>query len=397
MSPEEQLQRIRARAEKLIGADDLLKRLKEGRRLRVKLGVDPTRPDLTFGHMVVFQKLRQFQELGHQAVLIIGDYTTRIGDPTGKSETRPVLSEQEIEENAKTYLEQAYQILDPKKTEVRRNSEWFGKMSFLDALQLSRRMTVAQMLARDDFAKRHASNTPISIVEFLYPLLQGYDSVMLKADIEIGGSDQLFNMLVGRDLQEQDKMAPQAVLGMPLLVGLDGKKKMSKSANPPNYIAFNHGAKDMFGLIMSIPDATMWVYYDLLLLSTPEELAALKAGHPMEAKKQLATRLTDKFHGAGAGAKERAEFENVFSKGGVRTDMPEFTWAAVSGGAAEVGIVDLLAATNLFPSKKEIRRLIEGGAVKIGDDKVSDPAQKVAQPAGELVIQAGKRTFVKVK
>jgi tyrosyl-tRNA synthetase len=267
-------------------------------------------------------------------------------------------------------------------------------MSFLDALQLSRRMTVAQMLARDDFAKRHASNTPISIVEFLDPLLQGYDSVMLKADIEIGGSDQAFNMLVGRDLQEQDKMAPQAVLGMPLLVGLDGEKKMSKSLG--NYIAFNHGAKDMFGRIMSIPDATMWVYYDLLLLATPEELAALKAGHPMEAKKQLATRLTDKFHGDGAGAKERAEFENVFSKGGVRTDMPEFAWAAVSGGAAEVGIVDLLAATNLFPPR-EIRRLIEGGAVKIGDDKVSDPAQKVAQPSGELVIQAGKRTFVKVK
>jgi tyrosyl-tRNA synthetase len=395
MSPAEQLKVMKSRTEKFIGEAEILKRLEAGTTLRVKLGVDPTRPDLTFGHMVVFNKLRQFQELGHQAVLIIGDYTTRIGDPTGKSETRPVLSEQEIEENAKTYLEQAFKILDPKKTEVRRNSEWFGKMSFLDALQLSRRMTVAQMLARDDFAKRHASNTPISIVEFLYPLLQGYDSVMLKADIEIGGSDQLFNMLVGRDLQEQDKMAPQAVLGMPLLVGLDGEKKMSKSLG--NYIAFNHGAKDMFGRIMSVPDATMWVYYDLLLLSTPEELAALKAGHPMEAKKQLATRLTDMFHGAGAGAKERAEFETVFSKGGVRTDMPEFAWAAVSGGAAEVSIVDLLAATNLFPSKKEIRRLIEGGAVKIGDDKVSDPSLKVAPPSGELVIQAGKRTFVKVK
>ena len=396
MSPAEQLKVMKSRTEKFIGEAEILKRLEAGKTLRVKLGVDPTRPDLTFGHMVVFNKLRQFQELGHQAVLIIGDYTTRIGDPTGKSETRPVLSEQEIEENAKTYLEQAFKILDPKKTEVRRNSEWFGKMSFLDALQLSRRMTVAQMLARDDFAKRHASNTPISIVEFLYPLLQGYDSVMLKADIEIGGSDQLFNMLVGRDLQEQDKMAPQAVLGMPLLVGTDGKKKMSKSSVPPNYIAFNHSAKDMFGGIMSVPDATMWVYYDLLLLSTPEEIAALKAGKAIESKKQLATRLTDIFHGAGAGAKERAEFENVFSKGGVPADAPQFTWAAVSGGLAEVGIVDLLAATNLFPSKKEIRRLIEGGAVKIGDDKVSDPAQKVAQPAGELVIQAGKRTFVKV-
>ncbi len=395
MSPEEQLQRMRARAEKFIGGEDVLKRLKEGRRLRVKLGVDPTRPDLTFGHMVVFQKLREFQDMGHQAVLIIGDYTTRIGDPTGKSETRPVLSEAEIEENARTYLDQAFRILDPRKTEVRRNSEWFGKMSFLDALQLSRRMTVAQMLARDDFAKRHAANVPISLVEFLYPLLQGHDSVELKADVEIGGSDQLFNMLVGRDLQEQHGQPPQAVLGMPLLVGLDGEKKMSKSLG--NYIAFNHAAKDMFGRIMSVPDATMWAYYDLLLLAAPAEVAELRALHPMEAKKRLAARLTDKFHGEGAGARERAEFENVFSKGGVRSDMPEFAWDALSGGAAEVGVVDLLAATGLFPSKKEVRRLIEGGAVRLGEEKVADPARKVARPAGELVIQAGKRTFLKVK
>jgi len=395
MSPEEQLQRMRARAEKFIGGEDVLRRLKEGRRLRVKLGVDPTRPDLTFGHMVVFQKLREFQDMGHQAVLIIGDYTTRIGDPTGKSETRPVLSEAEIEENARTYLDQAFRILDPKKTEVRRNSEWFGKMSFLDALQLSRRMTVAQMLARDDFAKRHAANVPISLVEFLYPLLQGHDSVELKADVEIGGSDQLFNMLVGRDLQEQHGQPPQAVLGMPLLVGLDGEKKMSKSLG--NYIAFNHAAKDMFGRIMSVPDATMWAYYDLLLLAAPAEVAELRALHPMEAKKRLAARLTDMFHGEGAGARERAEFENVFSKGGVRSDMPEFAWDALSGGAAEVGVVDLLAATGLFPSKKEVRRLIEGGAVRLGEEKVADPARKVARPAGELVIQAGKRTFLKVK
>ncbi|MBM3826463.1 MAG: tyrosine--tRNA ligase [Verrucomicrobia bacterium] len=395
MSPEEQLQRMRARAEKFIGGEGVLRRLKEGRRLRVKLGVDPTRPDLTFGHMVVFRKLREFQDMGHQAVLIIGDYTTRIGDPTGKSETRPVLSEAEIEENARTYLDQAFRILDPGKTEVRRNSEWFGKMSFLDALQLSRRMTVAQMLARDDFAKRHAANVPISLVEFLYPLLQGHDSVELKADVEIGGSDQLFNMLVGRDLQEQHGQPPQAVLGMPLLVGLDGDKKMSKSLG--NYIAFNHPAKDMFGRIMSVPDATMWAYYDLLLLAAAAEVAELRVLHPMEAKKRLAARLTDIFHGEGAGARERAEFENVFSKGGVRSDMPEFAWDALSGGAAEVGIVDLLAATNLFPSKKEIRRLIEGGAVRLGEEKVADPARKVARPAGELVIQAGKRTFLKVK
>jgi tyrosyl-tRNA synthetase len=285
--------------------------------------------------------------------------------------------------------------LDPKKIEVRRNSEWFGKMSFLDALNLSRQMTVAQMLVRDDFAKRYSEQTPISIVEFLYPLLQGHDSVMLKADIEIGGSDQLFNMMVGRDLQEKAGQPPQAVLGMPLLVGLDGEKKMSKSLG--NYIAFNENPKDMFGKIMSVPDDTMWVYYQLLLECSDEEIKSLQAQHPMEMKKQLAVKLTDKFHGTGAGAKERQEFETVFSKGGVRTDMPEFSWDALSAGANEAGIVDLLAATGLFPSKKEVRRLIEGGAVKIGDEKVSDPALKISRPTSEIIIQAGKRTFVKIK
>lgn len=395
MSPAEQLTAMKARTEKFIGGEDILKRLEAGKTLRVKLGVDPTRPDLTFGHLVVLNKLRQFQDLGHQAVLIIGDYTTRIGDPTGRADTRPVLTEEEIAFNAQTYLEQAYRILDPQKTEIRRNSEWFGKMSFLDALQLSRQMTVAQMLVRADFSKRHASNTPISIVEFLYPLLQGHDSVMLQADLEIGGSDQLFNMMVGRDLQEQAGQAPQAVLGMPLLVGLDGEKKMSKSLG--NYISFKHSPKDIFGKVMSVPDATMWVYYRLLLELSEAEIHGLQAQHPMEMKKQLATRLTDKFHDDGAGAKERAEFENVFSKGGARSDMPEFTWSALAGTATELGIVELLAATNLFPSKKEIRRLIEGGAVKLGEDKVADPACKVAKPSGELVVQAGKRTFVKIK
>ena len=395
MSAAEQIQLMKARTEKFIGEQEIIKRLSAGKTLRVKLGVDPTRPDLTFGHMVVLNKLRQFQDLGHQAVLIIGDYTTRIGDPTGRSDTRPVLSEAEIESNAQTYLEQAYRILDPKKTEVRRNSEWFGKMSFLDALNLSRQMTVAQMLVRDDFAKRYSEQTPISIVEFLYPLLQGHDSVMLKADIEIGGSDQLFNMMVGRDLQEKAGQEPQAVLGMPLLVGLDGEKKMSKSLG--NYIAFNENPKDMFGKIMSVPDVTMWVYYRLLLECGDEEIKSLQAQHPMEMKKQLAVKLTDKFHGTGAGSKERQEFETVFSKGGVRTDMPEFSWDALSAGANDAGIVDLLAATGLFPSKKEVRRLIEGGAVKVGDEKVSDPALKISRPTSEIIIQAGKRTFVKIK
>lgn len=395
MSAAEQIQLMKERTEKFIGEQEIIKRLIAGRTLRVKLGVDPTRPDLTFGHMVVLNKLRQFQDLGHQAVLIIGDYTTRIGDPTGRSDTRPVLSESEIEANAKTYLEQAYRILDSKKTEVRRNSEWFGKMSFLDALNLSRQMTVAQMLVRDDFAKRYSEQTPISIVEFLYPLLQGHDSVMLKADIEIGGSDQLFNMMVGRDLQEKAGQPPQAVLGMPLLVGLDGEKKMSKSLG--NFIAFNENPKDMFGKIMSVPDDTMWVYYRLLLECSEGEIKSLQSQHPMEMKKQLAVKLTDKFHGIGKGQKEREEFEAVFSKGGVRTDMPEFSWDTLAPNLSDISVVDLLAATGLFPSKKEIRRLIEGGAVKVGNDKIGDPAAKLSRPQNELIIQAGKRTFVKIK
>ena len=395
MSPADQLARIKARTERVIGEDALLERLKAGKVLRVKLGVDPTRPDLTFGHMVCLNKLREFQDLGHQAVLVIGDFTTRVGDPTGRSAARPVLTPEEIAANAATYLDQAYRILDRAKTEVRPNGDWFGKMSFLDAIQLCRHMTVQQMLARDDFSKRHASNSPISLVEFLYPLLQGHDSVELRSDIEIGGSDQLFNMLVGRDLQTQAGQPPQAVLTMPLLVGLDGEKKMSKSLG--NYIAFNDTAKDIFGKVMSVPDATMWTYYRLLLGADEAEVARRQAEHPMEMKKQLAAALTAKFHGPDAGAHERAQFEKVFSKGEARDDMPEFPWDKLAPGSADAGVVDLLAATGLFPSKKEILRLIEGGAVKLGDAKVADRSQRVARPSADLVIQAGKRTFVKIK
>jgi tyrosyl-tRNA synthetase len=267
--------------------EDLKKKLAEGRPLRIKLGVDPTRPDLTFGHMVVFNKLRQFQDLGHEAILIIGDFTTLIGDPSGRSSTRPVLTKEEIQANAETYVEQAYKILDAEKTTVRYNSEWFGEMGFEDCLQLARRMTVARMLERDDFSKRYAAQTPISIIEFLYPLVQGQDSVEIHADLEIGGSDQLFNCLVGRQLQKDVGQDPQVVLTLPLLVGTDGVKKMSKSQD--NYIAFNDAPKEMFGKIMSISDEVMWDYYRLLLLKTPDEIAALQAGHPMTNKKALAS------------------------------------------------------------------------------------------------------------
>ena len=265
---------IRINTETVIGESELEDRLHGNKPLRVKLGVDPTRPDLTFGHLVVFNKLRQFQDLGHEALLIIGDFTTLIGDPSGRSNTRPVLTKEEIVENAQTYLDQAFKILDQEKTTVFYNSEWFDAMSFEDCLKLSRKMTVARMLERDDFAKRYASQAPISMIEFMYPLIQGYDSLVLNADVEIGGTDQLFNMLVGRALQKDAGKQEQAVITMPLLVGLDGSKKMSKSAD--NFIAFTDNAKEMFGKIMSISDDTMWTTTACCLNSLRTKLKILK-------------------------------------------------------------------------------------------------------------------------
>lgn len=372
---------------------ELVKKLAENRPLRIKLGVDPTRPDLTFGHMVVFNKLRQFQDLGHEAILIIGDFTTLIGDPSGRSATRPVLAREEIEQNAATYVEQAYRVLDRNKTTVRFNAEWFGRQSFLDCLQLARKMTVARMLERDDFSKRYSAQTPISIIEFLYPLVQGQDSVEIHADVEIGGSDQLFNCLVGRGLQKDAGQPEQVVLTMPLLVGLDGAKKMSKSQD--NYIAFNDSPKDMFGKIMSINDDVMWDYYRLLLLKTDAEIESLQSGHPMAAKKNLARTLTDKIHGAGAGDHELEQFEKVFSQNQRPDEMPRFTWAAVADGESQT-LVNILGATDLFPSKKEARRLIQQGSVKINDTKETDPFREVAIAELPVVIQAGKRIFFEV-
>ena len=380
--------------ETFIGEEDLQERLDAGKKLRVKLGVDPTRPDLTFGHMVVFNKLRQFQEAGHQAVLIIGDYTAMIGDPSGRSSTRPVLTQKEVEENAQTYLDQAFKILDKDKTEVRFNSEWFGKMSFGDTLALARRMTVARMLERDDFAKRYQAQEPISIVEFLYPLVQGYDSVVLESDIELGGSDQLFNMLVGRSLQKEEGKPGQAVATLPLLVGLDGVRKMSKSYD--NYIAFTDSPKDMFGKIMSINDDVMWDYYKLLLLESDEKIEELKGRHPMESKKQLASTLTSMFHGDEAGPREREQFEAVFAKKENPDDMTEIPWAGQGGDDAEKGLVDLLGTTNQFGSKGEIRRLVKQGAVKVDGKVFNDPQGKLPKPDGEVVVQCGKRKFFKV-
>ena len=380
-------------AEVFIGAEDLKEKLAAGKRLRVKLGVDPTRPDLTFGHMVVFNKLRQFQDLGHQAVLIIGDYTACIGDPSGRSALRPVLTREEVMENAKTYLAQAFKILDESRTEVHYNSEWFGGMSFGDLLNLARKMTVARMLERGDFAKRYASKTPISIVEFLYPLVQGYDSVMIESDVELGGTDQLFNNLVGRDLQRDAGQSGQAVITMPLLVGLDGEKKMSKSYG--NYIAFNDTPRDMFGKIMSVGDDTMWKYYQYLLLETPEQIERMKSEHPMKCKKNLACLMVSRFFGADVGRAELENFEKVFSKNEIPDEMPEFAWDSVAQSDS-APIVNVMAETKLFPSKKEVRRLIEQGAVKLDSERVSDPFLALSRPVNPLVLQAGKRVFFRI-
>lgn len=383
---------IEENAEAVIGGEELMERIRGGKKLRVKLGVDPTRPDLTFGHMVVFNKMRQFQDLGHDCILLIGDYTATIGDPSGRNETRPVLTEDEVRSNAETYLEQAFKILDEERTLVRYNSEWFSKMSFGDCLNLARQMTVARMLERDDFSKRFGSRTPISIVEFLYPLVQGYDSVMLRADVELGGSDQLFNMLVGRALQKDAGQPEQAVVTMPLLVGLDGTKKMSKSAD--NFIAFNDSPKEMFGKVMSIGDDTMWDYYRLLLCMDEEIIERHKQDHPMDAKKHLASSLVAMFHSLEEARHEMTQFEKVFSNKDRPDDMPSFMWGDLaSTDDLERPLADVMVATNLFPSKKEVRRLIEQGGVRIDDVKVEDPHYRLPKPVGPLVIQAGRRKF----
>jgi tyrosyl-tRNA synthetase len=380
--------------ETIIGEEELAEKICSGQKVRVKFGVDPTRPDLTFGHLVVFNKLKQFQDAGHEAILLIGDYTARIGDPSGRSDLRPELTEEEVEKNASTYLEQAFKILDKEKTIVRKNSEWFSKMSFAESLNLTRKMTVAQMLERDDFSKRFKSNQPISMVEFMYPLIQGYDSVVLESDLEIGGSDQLFNMLVGRNLQKDMGMATQAVLTMPLLVGLDGVRKMSKSYD--NYIAFNDSSKDIFGKIMSLSDDAMWEYFKLLLNFNDNQLDDLKNLHPMDAKKTLAESLTSLFFDEFVGEKERAEFSKVFSKGKLPTEMPTFSISSLD--LDKPTLLSILSNTENFDSKGAIRRLVKQGGVKVNNEKASDPEAEITLEGGadELIIKAGKKIFIRV-
>jgi tyrosyl-tRNA synthetase len=378
-SPEQQLEWLTAGCETVVTREELLKKLQAGRPLRVKLGCDPTAPDLHLGHSVVLRKLRQFQDLGHKAVLIIGDYTALIGDPTGQNKTRPMLSPDDIERNANTYLEQAGKILDtaPGKLEIRRNSEWLAPMSFADVIRLASKMTVARMLERDTFQKRYTAGEPISVHELLYPLMQGYDSVKINADVELGGSDQTFNNLVGRDLQRDAGQEPQVVMILPILEGLDGVEKMSKSKG--NYIGLNDSPTDMFGKVMSISDELMARWYPLLFGDQP-------TGHPMQAKKELARRIVEQYHGAGTQALE--EFEKRFQKG-------DYSDARTLSVPAKIWIVELIERTGKFKSRSDIRRVIHQGGVSLDGEKITDDKARLTVRDGQI-LKAGKLVVVKL-
>ena len=383
MDIQAQLKALRRGTVELVSEEDLAKKLSSGRRLRVKLGVDPTSADLHLGHSVVLQKLRQFQDLGHTAVLIIGDFTATVGDPSGRDSTRPVLTEAEIAANAKTYQDQAFKILDEAKTEVRRNSEWLKPFIERDLLATLRRHTVQQILAREDFKARMKDNSPLSLLETLYPILQGQDSVAIKADVELGGNDQLFNLLMGRKMQQDAGQAPQVALTVPLLVGLDGAKKMSKSYG--NHIGLTELAREMFGKVMKLSDELMLQYFELL---TGEDLAAVRSAHPMESKKRLASLLTARFHGEAAGREEREFFEHTFSKKEIPQDI------RVVKVPSGLSLSELIVQHADVKSRNEARRLITQGGVKI-DGKKADKDAPVTAP-GSFVLQVGKHQFIRV-
>lgn len=365
---------------------DLLEnRLKEGRPLRVKAGFDPTAPDLHLGHGVLLRKMAQFQQLGHTVIFLIGDFTAMIGDPTGKKATRPPLSRDQINANAETYKAQVFKVLDPEKTEIRFNSEWLDPLHGPDWIRLASKFTVAQMLERNDFQKRMGENQPISFHELLYPLVQAYDSVALKADVELGGNDQLFNLMRGRDLQEALSQAPQVVLTVPLLLGTDGVEKMSKSLG--NYIGFFEDADTQFGKTLSISDALMWDWYLLLTDKLPGEIEALKQGHPMDAKKALAREIVGQFHGAAAAREAEDRWIRRFSERKTE-DAPEVAVAATEG---EVPLARLLVDQGMAASRKEAERLIQQGAVSLDGQKVSDGQARVHLRSGDaLLVRAGK-------
>ena len=361
--------------------------------LRIKLGLDPTAPDIHLGHTVVLNKMRQLQDLGHEVIFLIGDFTSTIGDPSGRNSTRPPLTREQIEANAKTYYAQASLVLDPARTEIRYNSEWCDPLGARGMIQLASRYTVARMMEREDFTKRFKGGIPISVHEFLYPLMKGYDSVALKSDLELGGTDQKFNLLVGRELQKEYGQEPQCILTMPLLVGTDGVEKMSKSKG--NYIGISESPDSMFGKLMSISDTLMWRYFELLSFRSLEDIAALRqeiegGRNPRDAKVMLAQEIIARFHSAKAADDALATFEARFRDGAIPEDMPE-----VSIGGAPVGILKLLREAGLVASGSEAQRNVEQGGVRVNGDRVEDKSLQL--PAGTYVVQVGKRKFARVK
>jgi tyrosyl-tRNA synthetase len=392
----EHLKLLRRGAEEVLVLSELEERLEAGVPLRVKAGFDPTAPDLHIGHTVLINKLRQFQELGHQVLFLIGDFTGMIGDPTGKNATRPPLTPEEIRENAKTYTDQVFKILDGDRTEVVFNSTWMGKLSAADMIKLASTHTVARMLERDDFAKRYQGNQPIAIHEFLYPLVQGYDSVALRADVELGGTDQKFNLLMGRELQKHFGQKPQVILTMPLLEGLDGVNKMSKSLG--NYVGITEQPSQMFGKLMSISDDLMWRYIDLLSFASNPTIESWKAqvaagANPRDVKVAFAQEIVERFHGRAAAESALADFEARFRHGGIPDDIPE---VRLSGGAEGLLIPQVLKQAGLVTSTSEAMRMIEQGGVKLNGEKVADRGLKLTAGA-EAVLQVGKRKFARVR
>lgn len=390
-SIEATLAELKRGVENIYSEEDLIEKLKENRPLRVKLGADPTAPDIHLGHTVVLNKLRQFQQLGHEVIFLIGDFTGMVGDPSGKNSTRPPLTREDVLRNAETYKQQLFKILDPNKTRVVFNSEWLGELGTEGMIRLASNYTVARMLERDDFKKRFTNNQSIAIHEFIYPLLQGHDSVALEADVELGGTDQTFNLLVGRELQKSAGQKPQVAMTLPLLVGLDGEKKMSKSLG--NYIGVTDAPSDMFGKVMSISDELMWDWYNLPSFRPLDEIAQLKADvaagkNPRDVKILLAKELIARFHDQAAADAAEQEFINRFQKGAIPDEMPEFTFEG------EIGLANLLKEAGLVASTSEAIRSAQQGGVKIDGEKVEDVRQNAQQ--GTFVYQVGKRKFARV-
>jgi tyrosyl-tRNA synthetase len=397
---DEQMQIIKRGAVEVIPEDELREKLKksfdENRPLNIKLGCDPTRPDLHLGHSVVLRKLAQFQELGHQAILIIGDFTAMIGDPSGRNQTRPPLTFEEAKANAESYLTQAYKILHPERTKIVYNSEWLGKMNFEEVIRLASRYTVARMLERDDFTKRFKGGIPISMHEILYPLAQAMDSVAIKSDVELGGTDQKFNLLVGRDIQREYDIEPQIILTMPLLVGTDGTEKMSKSYD--NYIGIDDTPQDMYGKTLSIPDELIYTYFELVTDAPIDELAEIKkqledsSVNPRDLKRKLARKIVEMYHSAEDAENAEKEFDKIFVKKGIPDEIPEHE---ISFTNNDLTIIDLIMEVGFAPSRGEARRLVQQGGVSIDGNKVTD-FKSVLKPEKDIILKVGKRKFMKI-